>query len=180
MVYPCFFSKMALHGGGYLELKKNAQGGFLGHLRNSSGEMSMYHSWKNQLSAILFQVQPNALALLAPCWMWASVSDDGPTLAQLWFKALCRYHQHAGSASMKYWLELNGYWPATATLAQHLKNMGTCRLVLAATVSRPAWCWTQPQQTRGVEPVLVWCWANIADCGPALDQHWVNVSFLLG
>ena len=43
MVYPCF-SKMALHGGVHLELKKNAQGGFLGPLRNSSGEMSRYHS----------------------------------------------------------------------------------------------------------------------------------------
>ena len=30
------------------------------------------------------------------------------------------------------------------------------------------------QQTRGVKPVLVWCWASVADCGPALDQLWVN------
>ena len=36
------------------------------------------------------------------------------------------------------------------------------------------------QQTRGVEPVLVWCWASAADGGPALDQHWVNISCLLG
>ena len=33
------------------------------------------------------------------------------------------------------------------------------------------------QQTRGVEPVLVWCWASVADDGPALDQHWVNDMF---
>ena len=33
------------------------------------------------------------------------------------------------------------------------------------------------QQARGVEPVLVWCWASVADGGPALDQHWVNVVF---
>ena len=32
---PLLFSKMALHGGGHLGLKKNAQGGFLGPLRNS-------------------------------------------------------------------------------------------------------------------------------------------------
>ena len=31
------------------------------------------------------------------------------------------------------------------------------------------------QQTQGVEPVRVWCWASVADCGPALNQHWVNV-----
>ena len=48
---------MALHGGGHLKLKKNTHGGFLGTLRHSSGEMSRYHSWKNQLSVILFQVQ---------------------------------------------------------------------------------------------------------------------------
>ena len=28
---------------------------------------------------------------LAPHWMWASVTDGGPTLTQVWFKALCRY-----------------------------------------------------------------------------------------
>ena len=56
---------MALHGGGHLELKK-AQGEFLGTLWHSSGEMDRYHTRKNQLSAILFQVPvfffSNALA----------------------------------------------------------------------------------------------------------------------
>ena len=33
------------------------------------------------------------------------------------------------------------------------------------------------QQTRGVEPVLVWCWASVSDGGPALEQHCVNVVF---
>ena len=33
------------------------------------------------------------------------------------------------------------------------------------------------QQTRDVEPVLVLCWASMADCEPALDQHWVNIVF---
>ena len=27
------------------------------------------------------------------------------------------------------------------------------------------------QQTRGVEQVLVWCWASVADSGPALGQR---------
>ena len=39
--------------------------------------------------------------------------------------------------------------------------------------------WPAAQQTRGVEPVLVLCWASVADSGPELDQHWVNVSCLL-
>ena len=33
------------------------------------------------------------------------------------------------------------------------------------------------QQTRGSEPVLVCCWASVADGEPALDQHWVEVVF---
>ena len=33
------------------------------------------------------------------------------------------------------------------------------------------------QQTRGIEPVLVWCWASVADGEPALDQYLVDVVF---
>ena len=36
------------------------------------------------------------------------------------------------------------------------------------------------QQTRDIEPMLVQCWASVVDDGPALNQHWVNVSCLLG
>ena len=48
--------------------------------------------------------------------------------------------------------------------------------------SPPAVCTARPaaQQTWDVEPVLVWCWASIADGGPELEQHWVNVTCLLG
>ena len=35
-------------------------------------------------------------------------------------------------------------------------------------------------QTRDVEPVLVWCWASVVDGGPIINQHWLNVSCLLG
>ena len=38
--------------------------------------------------------------------------------------------------------------------------------------------WHAAQQTPGVEPVLVLCWVSVADGGPKLDQHWVNVSCL--
>ena len=41
-------------------------------------------------------------------------------------------------------------------------------------------CLTAAQQTGGVEPVLVLCWASVADGGPELDQHWFNVLCLLG
>ena len=29
-------------------------------------------------------------------------------------------------------------------------------------------------------PMMVQCWASVADGGPALNQHWVNVPCLLG
>ena len=36
------------------------------------------------------------------------------------------------------------------------------------------------QQTRDIHPVLVKCWDSVADRGPTLYQHWVNVSCLVG
>ena len=36
------------------------------------------------------------------------------------------------------------------------------------------------QQTRDVLPMLVYCWASVVDDGPTLNQHWLNVSCLLG
>ena len=37
-----------------------------------------------------------------------------------------------------------------------------------------------PQQTRDIAHVLVQCWASVADDGPTLNQHMVNVPYLLG
>ena len=34
--------------------------------------------------------------------------------------------------------------------------------------------WAQPSKH---EVLTQWCWASVADCGPALDQHWGNVVF---
>ena len=36
------------------------------------------------------------------------------------------------------------------------------------------------QQTRDIEPMLGQCRADVVDVGPALTQHWFNVSCLLG
>ena len=35
-------------------------------------------------------------------------------------------------------------------------------------------------QTRDVDPILVYCWPNVYDAVPTLNQHWVSVSCLLG
>ena len=41
-------------------------------------------------------------------------------------------------------------------------------------------CWTIfSQQTWSVGPVLFWCWAGVADGGPALNRYWVSGSSLL-
>ena len=36
------------------------------------------------------------------------------------------------------------------------------------------------QQTRDVDPMLVYCWPTICNAGPTVYRHWVNVSCLLG
>ena len=36
------------------------------------------------------------------------------------------------------------------------------------------------QQTRGVHPMLVQCWASVEDAGPTLKQHRANAPCLLG
>ena len=35
-------------------------------------------------------------------------------------------------------------------------------------------------KTPDVDPMLLWCWASVADGGPTLQQHWVSVLCLLG
>ena len=41
-------------------------------------------------------------------------------------------------------------------------------------------CLLPTQQTRDVHSVPVQCWASVADSGPTLNRHCVNVSCLLG
>ena len=36
------------------------------------------------------------------------------------------------------------------------------------------------QQTRNIDPIFVYCWSSIADCGSTLNQLWFNVMCLLG
>ena len=36
------------------------------------------------------------------------------------------------------------------------------------------------QQSWDICPMLVWCWATVFDAGPTSNQHWVNVSCLIG
>ena len=36
------------------------------------------------------------------------------------------------------------------------------------------------QLTRGIEPMLFYCWVDVEDGGPTLELHWLNVSCFLG
>ena len=37
-----------------------------------------------------------------------------------------------------------------------------------------------PQQTCEIGPTLVYCWANVVDGGPTVNQRWADVSCLVG
>ena len=38
------------------------------------------------------------------------------------------------------------------------------------------WCkWAM----QGAEPMLIYCWASVADAGPTVNQHWLNIPCLL-
>ena len=59
---------------------------------------------------------------------------------------------------------LNGYWPALATLAQHLASIGS---VSACTRQQHA------PLTRYNEPVSVQCWSTVYDAVPTLNQQFL-------
>ena len=67
MVYPCFFSKMALHGGGHLELKKMHKGDFWGIFGIRLGRCPCIIPEKISFLQFYSRFNPNALALLVLC-----------------------------------------------------------------------------------------------------------------
>ena len=95
-------------------------------------------------------------------------------------------------------MDLCLHWPRTSLPSKHetLPNAGLMlgqrrrrwaninpalgqRLVLAGFVH----CWfvqCYSQQTWDVWPTLVYCWANLVDGGPTVNQRWANVSCFLG
>ena len=42
--------------------------------------------------------------------------------------------------------------------------------------SHPAAPEFSSRKTRGVDPMLFYCWTSVVDAGPALNQHWLNVT----
>ena len=37
-------------------------------------------------------------------------------------------------------------------------------------------CWILSLLRGHADPILVWCWPDVVDGGPTLNQHWVNFS----
>ena len=81
------------------------------------------------------------------------------------------------------WVALNAVYlqsrPPVEWARPHFRSRSRCHRQMLST----EWKYIIPamaQQARGVDPMLVYCWASVADGGPTLKQHWFNVSFLLG
>ena len=109
------------------------------------------------------------LISLALFQCWYSTGIAGP-----------EFRQHR--ARIPYWLInipentiLTQCWanvgPPSTTLCQHYPS-----IVSTSCVCRK----THSQRTRGVDPMLFYCWPAVFDVGPTLKQHCVNVSSLLG
>ena len=78
-------------------------------------------------------------AVLAPRWMWASITDGGLTLIQLWFKAACWNRQHEVPPRAEWILAstvdaFNWHWAVPAcTRRQHYQ----ARVLLNAAADKP-------------------------------------------
>ena len=60
-------------------------------------------------------------------------------------------------------------WTIPAGPHPHFPRMLLYRLLLLILMSS--------QQTWNIGPTLVYCWANVVDGGPTVNQRWANVSF---
>ena len=125
--------------------------------------MLVHRLWRrDNISPVLATV-----SCLAPRWIWASVTGGGPTSPQFGSK------HRIGSSSMKYWIGLNGYCPAPATLAQHLADIGS---VSACTRLHYQTCWIPEQPILPSFPVLLchFCWLMIHEVNVWLAADDIN------
>ena len=100
----------------------------------------------------------------SPHQCWSSVVSGGPTLFRHWVNVSC--------------LLESGH---SAFSRQRADQASPCFTLRALSVYRPSqYTSLLTQQTRYIVPLLVQCWASILDGGPRLNQHWDNVSCLLG
>ena len=133
-------TKFSVHVGDWF-LKKKWIGGWVGVVSSIQ-----FYFW---MSRIAFNFgRPLVFCFVLYCilyvlWMYIIIYE-------IWKKNM-RY------LSMKYWLGLNGYWPASAKLAQHLTDQ------LNAAPSKHV--------------ALNRCWFDAGSTSQTVGQHWVNVGF---
>ena len=97
---------------------------------------------------------------LTPRWMWASITDGGPTFIQLWFNASCWYRQHELLTRAEWILPSTD--DAGPTFNRHWIGFSLYSV-----------------QQKALSSVQ-WLMVRTGDGGPAMNRHWVDVSCLLG
>ena len=104
------------------------------------------------------------VSCLATHWMWASITDGGPTLTQLWFKASCWYRQHEVLTRAEWILPSTG--DAGPTFNRHCIGVSLYSVDTPPPTEITVQCWMVDGQSQ--------------QGGPGLSRHWVDVSCLLG
>ena len=70
---------------------------------------------------------------------------------------------------MKYWLGLNRYWPAPATLAQHSTDIGS----VSACTRRQQYVLPDPQPSK--HEALNQCWFDAGPVSQMVSQNWTSI-----
>ena len=98
----------------------------------------------------------------------------GTTLKQHWVKMWC-FLGHRGVS--QWMIQL-----ISMTILSVMKH-GRCFNVVGGASINYTLSMTVPfatKQTQDIELILLHCWATVFDAGPKVNQHWSNVSCLLG
>ena len=105
--------------------------------------------------------------MLAPYqrWVWASVTNRGPTLTQRWIKASCLFHYatsaHHWHGNVSVYRTLFRCRAIVYDAGQHVNGIGAVCVLTAA--------------SRRHCPVLYECWPAL----PTVDQRWTDIGLEL-
>ena len=106
----------------------------------------------------------------------ADVEDGGLTLNQLWVNVSCLLGSSKLSMFLFIFYSVNRYNFFRLGVFLWWENFTSCSVETTGPPPPQRTKQHRSQQARDVDPMLLWCWASVADGGSALQQHWVNVS----